>query len=86
MTRKRFIKLQMSRGYDRNGAVALAAAVRAHGMTYADACAQDWPRGVIAHLADHLTHALAGVADWVNRVARAARAAGVAFSKAMEEE
>ena len=83
MTRKRFIKLQMAKGYDRNGAGALAAAVRAHGKTYTAANAQDWPRGAAARLANNLMPALKEVAATFNRVGLALAAGAAAFREAM---
>lgn len=41
MTRKRYIKLCMSRGYSRNEAQALASLVRSEGLSYADAFDED---------------------------------------------
>lgn len=83
MTRKRFIKLQMAKGYDRNKAGALAAAVRAHGKTYAAAEAQDWPQGAVVRLVDSLTPVLEEVAATFKRVGMALAAGAVAFRAAL---
>lgn len=83
MTRKRFIKLQMAKGCSRNAAGVLAAAVRAHGMTYAAASAQDWPRGVTVSLVGRLTPALEGVAAFIRRFGEAITAASAAFQNVM---
>lgn len=84
MTRKRFIKLQMGKGYSRNAAGALAAAVRAHGMTYAAANAQDWPRGVAVSLAGRLAPVLDGVAAYIRQFGEAITAASAAFQEVMK--
>ena len=58
MTRKRYIKLLMSRGYDRNEAQRKAAQVRKSGLSYREAYMKDcrWftLTGSINNLGEHL--------------------------------
>lgn len=87
MTRKRFIKLQMAAGCDRNTAEALARRARAAGWSYAEAFGNlTAARRIVAGMVDGLKSVLEPVCAWVRQVARAATAAGAAFQKVMEEE
>ena len=81
MTRKRFIKLQMAAGCDRNTAAAIAQRVRVAGMSYAESLAK-WTaaRGFAAGLVDTLAPVVEAVTTWVKAVA----AGYEAFSKALE--
>lgn len=81
MTRKRFIKLQMAAGCDRNTAAAIAQRVQASGMSYAESL-DKWAtaRGFVAGLANPLAPVVEAVTTWIKAVA----AGYEAFSKALE--
>ena len=79
MTRKRFIKLQMAKGYSRNEAAALAQRTRAIGRSYADAAKAlgSW---------DALTPVLGRICEAFALLGRALRAGADAFLWVMTEE
>ena len=86
MTRKRFIKLQMAQGYDRNTAEAIARRARAAGWSYAVAFGNlTAARRIVAGMVDGLKSVLEPVCAWVSQIAQAMIAAGAAFQKVMEE-
>lgn len=86
MTRKRFIKLLMSKGYSRNEAAALAAEVPGSGQSYVETY-------IRADIYNRLVNNFPDVAEEAQRMAEGltkivqAFAAGVnAFGKAVREE
>lgn len=90
MTRKRFIKLQMAAGCDRNTAEALARRARAAGRSYAEAfgnltAARSFCAGLRDGVLAPALEAVSAWSTWVRQVVRVATAVGAAFQKAMEE-
>jgi len=87
MTRKRFVKLMMARGYSRNEANALALVARYKGDSYEKAYRM---ATIIPDLVDRLTEAFENVVDTAWRMAKALTAGfaafGEAFRSAMEDE
>lgn len=86
MTRKRFIKLQMAAGCDRNTAAAIAQRVQASGMSYAESLdkwttARGFAAGLTAGLVDTLAPVVGAVTTWVKAVATGYEA----FSKALTD-
>lgn len=86
MTRKRFIKLQMAAGCDRNTAAAIAQRVQVSGMSYAESQAK-WTaaRGFAASLTAGLVDTLAPVVGAVTTWVKAVAAGYEAFSKALTD-
>ena len=91
MTRKRFIKLLMSRGYSRNEANTLAADARRCGMKYSNAyMAESAMRAAKINLKDidftAVCDAAIKVAEAATKVASAIAKAAYAFAKTYQEE
>lgn len=81
MTRKRFVKLLMAAGYDRNEANAAAAAARSRGVGYSTACIAST---AILSIGNKLnTINIDAVCDAIRAVAVAAQQVASAICKAM---
>lgn len=87
MTRKRFVKLLMAKGYDRNGSNDMAIRAQAYGYSYEKAYSL---ATAIPDLVDRLGPAIANLAESIHKVASALgadfSAFGEAFRAAMEAE
>lgn len=84
MTRKRFVKLLMAAGYDRNEANANAAYARKSGIEYSDAFivySKVTSRNISA-----LCNAVRNIADMAAKVASAINKAAAAFSNTFRTE
>ena len=84
MTRKRYIKLMMAEGFDRNTANAFAEQVQAEGKSYSEDYA-DHVRLFRRIDFDALCVAMQNVTDTIRRVGKALCSAVAAFSKAYTE-
>lgn len=83
MTRKRFVKLCMARGYSRNEAQELALDVRNDGRSYAEAMGMaDAARIVVPQLAEAVAGAFASLGRMAAAAATGIAAACDAFSSA----
>lgn len=80
MTRKRFVKLLMARGFDRNGANAMAVTFREKGYSYEKAyrMATAFP-----NMMDGLAAAMNAITDAAWRMAKAITAGFAAFGEAV---
>lgn len=88
MTRKRFVKLCMARGYSRNEAQELALDARQKGRSYAEVMGiMDASRVVLPQFAESLAGAIAEIgrvaAAAAEGLAAAAEAFSAAFNRAM---
>ena len=87
MTRKRFIKLLMSQGYDRNGANAMAEFVRAKNQPYATGYkAAKVSRELVDYTLPKLVEIMEPIAEQLKKIAKACSAAIDAFGRAYREE
>lgn len=78
MTRKRFVKLCMARGYSRNEAQELALDARQKGRSYAEAMGiMDASRVVLPQITEYIAGAIA-------EIGRVAAAAAEGFAAALE--
>lgn len=84
MTRKRFVKLMMSRGFDRNTANWLAAQARCGGKSYAEVYAADGHYQI--NNFPQLDISFEQVAEAAKRAVAALAAGFAAFSKAFKEK
>lgn len=92
MTRKRFVKLMMAEGYDRNGANSLAQCIVAGGDTYKAEYAKhvEVQRMLLkcGTSVDGLAEAITAIADaarrWSNAIAEGFAAFSAAYTAAME--
>ena len=83
MTRKRFIKLMMSQGYDRNGAYAMAEFVRAKNQPYATGYkAATCIKSIADDMIPKIAEILQPIVEAMAKVARAAAAGFEAFGRA----
>lgn len=83
MTRKRFVKLCMARGYSRNEAQELALDARQKGRSYAEAMGiVDALSVVLPQLEQSFAGAIADIGRWAAAVAEGFAAALEAFSAA----
>lgn len=79
MTRKRFVKLLMAKGYDRNLANCMAMVVQKNGYSYEKAyCVET----CIPDLVDNLAPAIVNLAETVSKMATALCAGFSAFCEA----
>ena len=83
MTRKRFVKLMMSKGYDRNEANAYAAKARAIGSSYEAYTSTNTPQFNIA--ADALKNAINAISKFAAAAAAGLSAFNDAFNSKMQE-
>ena len=83
MTRKRFVKLLMAKGYDRNIANKIAAEDNAKGKTYAEGYAEfEQVEKLLDMLVPAWTKTMERVTKVVEKVAQAISEGAAAFSKA----
>lgn len=87
MTRKRYIKLMMAEGWDRNTANYMAMRVREHGMSYAEDYAAEERLYSRLHPIDidALFAMMKNVTDTIWRVSKALHSALDAFGKAYRD-
>ena len=90
MTRKRFIKLMMSQGYDRNKAYALAECARKNNITYKNGYkALEEVKRISYDMIPKLAEIMQPIIETVTRVVRACAegvaAFATAYSNAMSE-
>lgn len=84
MTRKRYIKLMMASGWDRNEATSFAEQTREDGISYAEDYAAH--KRICDRInIDALIDAIGQVADTIHRVSKALCAAVAAFGKVYTE-
>ena len=79
MTRKRFVKLLMAKGYSRNSANGVAEAVRANGKTYVEAYKAVKATVDITQI---ISETVVKLYESIGRIARALSAGFAAFSAA----
>lgn len=86
MTRKKFIKLLMSQGYDRNGAYAMAELVRAKNLPYATGYkAARVTKHMIDNTIPKLIEAMRPAIEEIKRTVKACAAGIEAFGRAYRE-
>jgi hypothetical protein len=86
MTRKKFIKLLMSQGYDRNGAYAMAELVRAKNLPYATGyTAATCIKSIAADMIPKIEEIIRPVVEAVQKIAQACAAGIEAFGRAYRE-
>ena len=90
MTRKRFVKLLMSQGYDRNGANAMADIVRHHNQSYATGykaarVGKQLITDTIPLLIETMKPAVEALTKIANACAAGISASGRAYHSAMSE-
>ena len=79
MTRKRFVKLLMAKGYDRNWAKDMAMVAQKNGYSYEKAYRM---AAGIPDLVDNLTPAIVNLVETVSKLATALGAGFAAFAEA----
>lgn len=86
MTRKKFIKLLMSQGYDRNGAYAMAELVRAKNLPYATGYnAVMCGKLLVNDIFPKIEEIIRPVVEAVQKIAQACAAGIEAFGEAYRE-